>query len=69
MEHEHVRQRNVMTHLSSHVLIVGAGGAGMYAAVAAAREGARVLLGCRSGEKAEAAMAKIRESAPQADIA
>ncbi|MBF8299935.1 MAG: Succinate dehydrogenase, flavoprotein subunit [Acidobacteria bacterium] len=33
-----------MTHLTSDVLIVGAGGAGMYAAVAAARHGASVLL-------------------------
>jgi succinate dehydrogenase/fumarate reductase flavoprotein subunit len=33
-----------MPHLSTDVLIVGAGGAGMYAAIAAAREGASVLL-------------------------
>ncbi len=33
-----------MTHLTSDVLIVGAGGAGMYAAVSAARAGARALL-------------------------
>ena len=33
-----------MTHVASDVLIVGAGGAGMYAAVAAARGGASVLL-------------------------
>ncbi|HLN86579.1 MAG TPA: FAD-binding protein, partial [Candidatus Limnocylindrales bacterium] len=33
-----------MTHLSTDVLVVGAGGAGMYAAIAAAREGASVLL-------------------------
>ncbi|MGH8698181.1 MAG: FAD-binding protein, partial [Burkholderiales bacterium] len=33
-----------MTHLSTDVLVVGAGGAGMYAAVAAAREGRSVLL-------------------------
>ncbi len=32
------------THLSTDVLVVGAGGAGMYAAVAAAREGRSVLL-------------------------
>ncbi len=33
-----------MTHLSSDVLVVGAGGAGMYAAIAAARQDASVLL-------------------------
>ena len=33
-----------MAHLSTEVLIVGAGGAGMYAAIAAARSGASVLL-------------------------
>ncbi|HWH80286.1 MAG TPA: FAD-binding protein, partial [Candidatus Binatus sp.] len=33
-----------MPHITTDVLIVGAGGAGMYAAIAAAREGAAVLL-------------------------
>ena len=33
-----------MTHLSTDVLVVGAGGAGMYGAIAAAREGRSVLL-------------------------
>ena len=33
-----------MKHISTDVLIIGAGGAGMYAAIAAARAGARVLL-------------------------
>ena len=33
-----------MTHLETDVLIVGAGGAGMYAAISAARAGARVIL-------------------------
>jgi succinate dehydrogenase/fumarate reductase flavoprotein subunit len=33
-----------LTHLTTDVLVVGAGGAGMYAAIAAAREGRRVLL-------------------------
>lgn len=33
-----------MTHLPTDVLVIGAGGAGMYAAVAAARAGRSVLL-------------------------
>ena len=33
-----------MAHLSTDVLVIGAGGAGMYAAIAAARNGASVLL-------------------------
>ena len=37
-----------MAHLETDVLVVGAGGAGMYAAVAAAREGARVVLADKS---------------------
>jgi succinate dehydrogenase/fumarate reductase flavoprotein subunit len=36
------------THLETDILIVGAGGAGMYAAVAAARGGARALLADKS---------------------
>ena len=37
-----------MVHLETDVLVVGAGGAGMYAAVAAAREGAKVVLADKS---------------------
>ena len=37
-----------MMKLEAEVLVVGAGGAGMYAAIAAARGGARVLLADRS---------------------
>ena len=33
-----------MKHLATDVLVVGAGGAGMYAAIAAARNGAEVAL-------------------------
>ncbi len=37
-----------MTHISTDILIIGAGGAGMYAAVSAARAGARVVLADKS---------------------
>ena len=37
-----------MIHLETDVLVVGAGGAGMYAAIAAAREGADVILADKS---------------------
>jgi succinate dehydrogenase / fumarate reductase flavoprotein subunit len=37
-----------MRHLSTDVLVVGAGGAGLYAAIEAARRGAKVLLLDRS---------------------
>ncbi|MAM67836.1 MAG: succinate dehydrogenase [Rhodospirillaceae bacterium] len=37
-----------MIHLETHVLVVGAGGAGMYAAIAAARNGADVILADKS---------------------
>src|SRR6185295_11267666 len=36
------------THLDTDVLVIGAGGAGMYAALEAARLGARVILADRS---------------------
>ncbi|HYY60552.1 MAG TPA: FAD-dependent oxidoreductase, partial [Burkholderiales bacterium] len=36
------------THLGCDVLVIGSGGAGMYAALAAARAGSRVLLVDRS---------------------
>ena len=37
-------KRQQVSHLSTDVLVIGAGGAGMYAAVSAARAGARVVL-------------------------
>jgi succinate dehydrogenase/fumarate reductase flavoprotein subunit len=37
-----------MIHLETDVLVIGAGGAGMYAAIAAARNGARVILADKS---------------------
>jgi succinate dehydrogenase/fumarate reductase flavoprotein subunit len=41
---EFFRSKEPMPHLATDILIVGAGGAGMYAAIAAARSGASVLL-------------------------
>ena len=39
-----LRPGHTVTHLTTDVLVVGAGGAGMYAAIAAAERGARLLL-------------------------
>lgn len=44
-------------------------GIGFETARVVAGQGARVLLGCRSEEKADAAIEKIRRSHPQADLA
>lgn len=54
-----------MTHLSTDVLVVGAGGAGMYAAIAAARAGAAVLLVDRSlvGRSGATVMAQMTVAA------
>src|SRR3954452_9422977 len=41
-------KRDLVTHLEADVLVVGAGGAGMYAALEAARGGASVILADRS---------------------
>ncbi|MEK9644259.1 MAG: FAD-binding protein, partial [Alphaproteobacteria bacterium] len=42
------RKRDRMIHLETDVLVVGSGGAGMYAAIAAARNGADVILADKS---------------------
>jgi len=50
-------------------LVTGANsGIGLEAARALAVGGARVLLGCRNADKAAAALASIRTSAPEADV-
>ncbi|MDB5632619.1 MAG: Succinate dehydrogenase, flavoprotein subunit, partial [Tardiphaga sp.] len=41
-------EHSTPTHLETDVLVIGAGGAGMYAALEAARGGASVLLADRS---------------------
>jgi succinate dehydrogenase/fumarate reductase flavoprotein subunit len=41
-------EQDTMIHLETDVLVIGAGGAGMYAAIAAAREGADVILADKS---------------------
>lgn len=52
------------------VVVTGANtGIGFEAAKALAGKGARVLLGCRDRAKAEAAMARIRQVTPAADVA
>lgn len=52
------------------IIVTGANtGIGFEAAAVLAARGARVLLACRSRDKAEAAMARIREALPGADLA
>jgi NAD(P)-dependent dehydrogenase (short-subunit alcohol dehydrogenase family) len=52
------------------IIVTGSNtGIGFEAAKALAAKGARVLLACRSREKAEAAMAQIRQTGPNADLA
>lgn len=64
------RESDVPDQSGRVALVTGANtGIGFDTARVLAERGARVLLGCRSGEKAQAAMDKIRETAPSADIA
>jgi NAD(P)-dependent dehydrogenase (short-subunit alcohol dehydrogenase family) len=52
------------------IIVTGANtGIGFEAAKALAARGARVLLACRSKDKAEAAKARIRQATPEADVA
>jgi succinate dehydrogenase/fumarate reductase flavoprotein subunit len=60
-----------MIHLETDVLVVGAGGAGMYAAVAAARAGAKVILADKSlvGRGGATIMAQMTVAAAVAEEA
>jgi NAD(P)-dependent dehydrogenase (short-subunit alcohol dehydrogenase family) len=51
------------------VIVTGANsGIGFQTALALARHGATVVLGCRSAERGEQALARIRAEAPEADL-
>jgi NAD(P)-dependent dehydrogenase (short-subunit alcohol dehydrogenase family) len=64
------RESDVPDQSGRVALVTGSNtGIGWDTARVLAEKGARVLLGCRSGEKAEAAMAKIRETVPDANLA
>ena len=63
------RESDVPDQSGRVALVTGSNtGIGWDTARVLAERGARVLLGCRSGEKAEEAMARIRETAPDADM-
>lgn len=63
-------EASVPTQAGKTILITGANtGIGFEAARVLAGRGARVLLGCRSEEKANVAMGKIREQHSDADLA
>jgi NAD(P)-dependent dehydrogenase (short-subunit alcohol dehydrogenase family) len=63
-------EASVPTQAGKTIFITGANtGIGFEAARVLAGRGARVLLGCRSEEKANVAMGKIREQHPDADLA
>jgi NAD(P)-dependent dehydrogenase (short-subunit alcohol dehydrogenase family) len=62
-------EASVPTQAGKTIFITGANtGIGFEAARVLAGRGARVLLGCRSEEKANVAMGKIREQHPDADL-
>jgi NAD(P)-dependent dehydrogenase (short-subunit alcohol dehydrogenase family) len=64
------RAEDVTDQSERTFLVTGANtGLGLETAKVLAARGARVLLGCRSQDKAEAAMAKISEETPGADVA
>jgi NAD(P)-dependent dehydrogenase (short-subunit alcohol dehydrogenase family) len=62
--------RDVPSQHGKCVVVTGANtGIGFAAAQVLAQRGARVLLACRSPDKARDAMARIRERTPEADLA
>ncbi len=68
-EYKMYSEHDVPDQSGKTVFITGANtGLGFETARILALHGARVLIGCRSAEKAEKAMKKIREEAPHADL-
>jgi len=63
-------EADVLNQSGKVFIVTGANtGLGFEASRVLAARGARVLLACRDKEKAEAAMARIREATPKADLA
>jgi NAD(P)-dependent dehydrogenase (short-subunit alcohol dehydrogenase family) len=62
--------RDVPNQVGRCVIVTGANtGIGFEAALALAKKGARVLLACRDQAKGDAAIARIRQQSPSADVA